>query len=154
MDNDFIPKGSLYITPEQIEKASNIINENVRLAKEYKDRAEKCGYWDKSAKLLARCNEHIDIAQAQRKIFDILAVISEKEKKDLFSLEKEDNPQPITEQEFERRFGFKPENDDLERVNCTGYEIGHFHCGVCETHDQPRFRCGCLRVPYNKKVEE
>lgn len=47
----------------------------------------------------------------------------------------------IDEAEFERRFGRKPQNDDLDRVNCTSPgKIGHFMCGVCE-HDRPCFEC-------------
>jgi len=55
----------------------------------------------------------------------------------------------ITTEEFEKRFGVKPELDDLDRVNCPEEgTVAHWHCGVCPTHDKPRFMCGCLRVPF------
>ena len=51
----------------------------------------------------------------------------------------------MTEKEFETSFGFKPIQDDLERVNCERPgTLGHFQCGVCEKHNQPFFRCGCI----------
>jgi hypothetical protein len=57
----------------------------------------------------------------------------------------------MTAEEYEERFGCKPENDDLDRVNCTNKEeVGHWQCGVCDIHDKPRFMCGCLRVPLPK----
>jgi len=47
--------------------------------------------------------------------------------------------------EFEKKTGYKPENDDLDRVNCEDVgKIGHQQCGWCEKHDKPRFECGCL----------
>lgn len=35
--------------------------------------------------------------------------------------------------EFEKKTGYKPENDDLDRVNCEDVgKIGHQQCGWCE----------------------
>lgn len=51
----------------------------------------------------------------------------------------------ITAEEFKTRFGVAPEDDDLDRVNCLECGPGHFNCGVCETHNLPRFTCGCIR---------
>lgn len=47
--------------------------------------------------------------------------------------------------QFKARMGREPVDDDLERVNCphTG-AIGHWHCGWCPEHDEPRFECGCV----------
>jgi len=46
--------------------------------------------------------------------------------------------------EFEQTTGRKPEQDDLERVNCDQVgEIGHLSCGWCSSHDGPMFECGC-----------
>jgi hypothetical protein len=51
----------------------------------------------------------------------------------------------MTNEEFKSRFGVTPQQDDLERVNCDRVgDIGHFQCGVCEKHNQPRFICGCF----------
>jgi hypothetical protein len=51
----------------------------------------------------------------------------------------------ITSAMFLKRFGMKPTQDDLQRVNCSkaGTE-GHRQCGVCSSHGRPRFECGCL----------
>ena len=47
--------------------------------------------------------------------------------------------------EFLERFGYIPEHDDLDRVNCNKVgEIGHWACGICPNHNKPRFECGCL----------
>lgn len=52
----------------------------------------------------------------------------------------------ISKEVFEKRFGFMPENDDLDRVNCDEAGMpGHSQCGVCPEHKKPRFQCGCLR---------
>ena len=50
----------------------------------------------------------------------------------------------ITAEQYVARFDVAPEQDDLDRVNCkeTG-SVGHKQCGVCATHDKPRFICGC-----------
>lgn len=49
----------------------------------------------------------------------------------------------INEAEFERRFGYAPKNDDLERVNCEhAGDAGHYFCGVCIRCDKPRMICG------------
>jgi hypothetical protein len=55
----------------------------------------------------------------------------------------------ITAEEFEKRFGFEAEQDDLHRVNCTmqGAPPGHLFCGVCDEHNKPRFICGCRATP-------
>lgn len=51
----------------------------------------------------------------------------------------------MSEKEFEKKFGRKPIQDDLDRVNCKEVgTVGHSQCGVCTTHDKPRFGCGCL----------
>lgn len=53
---------------------------------------------------------------------------------------------PYSAREFKTQFGFAPENDDLDRVNCEQAGMpGHSQCGVCPEHDQPRFVCGCPR---------
>ena len=42
-------------------------------------------------------------------------------------------------EEFERKTGHKPIQDDLERVNCENAgKIGHDLCGVC-VHGYPKF---------------
>ena len=55
----------------------------------------------------------------------------------------------MTAEDFERATGRPPENDDLERVNCsTAGECGHMLCGWCDTCRLPRTACGCIaRVP-------
>jgi hypothetical protein len=52
--------------------------------------------------------------------------------------------------EFEQRFGFAPQQDDLERVNCPLTEIGHQQCGICEKHNRPMFMCSfsCRKPRY------
>ena len=46
--------------------------------------------------------------------------------------------------EFEKATGRKPEQDDLERVNCPDSgDIGHLSCGWCDLHQGPMFECGC-----------
>lgn len=48
----------------------------------------------------------------------------------------------ITEDEFYLLTGRKPEQDDLERVNCDkAGQIGHFSCGWCKIHWCPVFEC-------------
>jgi hypothetical protein len=58
------------------------------------------------------------------------------------------NPQPMKSvQQFYAATGYTPENDDMDRVNCT--EAGnptHSFCGWCNDHDKPRFICGCMLV--------
>lgn len=50
-----------------------------------------------------------------------------------------------TVEEIEKTIKRKLENDDFERANCPkSGEIGHWQCGWCSEHDQPRFQCGCL----------
>ena len=57
----------------------------------------------------------------------------------------------MTAEEFEKRTGSKPRNDDLARVNCThAGEPGHAACGWCHVHNLPRFQCGC-RVTIRRK---
>lgn len=57
----------------------------------------------------------------------------------------------ITEEQFKKQFGIEPEQDDLDRVNCTkAGNAGHWSCGVCDKHNKPRFICGCLGI----KVDE
>jgi len=46
---------------------------------------------------------------------------------------------------FTQKVGREPVLDDLERVNCPRVgKPGHYQCGWCPQHDQPRFVCGCL----------
>lgn len=54
-----------------------------------------------------------------------------------------------TEEDFERMVGSPPELDDMERLNCEhAGALLHMCCGYCETHDKPRFVCGCIqRIP-------
>lgn len=50
--------------------------------------------------------------------------------------------------QFAQKTGRAPEQDDLERVNCSNVgEPGHAACGWCNLHDGPRFQCGCLYRP-------
>lgn len=50
----------------------------------------------------------------------------------------------IRAKEFEQRFGYAPDNDDLVRVNCPkAGEIEHLSCGVCAKHNRPEYECGC-----------
>jgi len=53
----------------------------------------------------------------------------------------------VDAREFEWRFGFKPRQDDLHRVNCDqAGEPGHSTCGICPRQDQPTFLSVlCLR---------
>ena len=51
----------------------------------------------------------------------------------------------ITAEEFKQIFGYEPENDDLERVNCEkAGTFGHWQCGWCPKHEVPRLKCMCL----------
>lgn len=61
----------------------------------------------------------------------------------------------MTAEEFEKVTGRPPENDDLERATCDkAGEVGHFQCGMCQFHKQPRFICGCvLQKPAFSKAE-
>jgi hypothetical protein len=55
----------------------------------------------------------------------------------------------VTAEEFKKKTGHPPVQDDLERCNCWAVGlIGHQQCGWCEVHDQPRFMCGkeCITV--------
>ena len=55
----------------------------------------------------------------------------------------------MTKKEFKEKTGHEPEQDDLARVNCIeAGTIGHSLCGWCNTHDTPRFMCGCLGTKY------
>ena len=50
----------------------------------------------------------------------------------------------VTEEEFLKKTGGDPVNDDLDRCNCLhAGESGHTACGWCDIHDLPRFQCGC-----------
>lgn len=45
---------------------------------------------------------------------------------------------------FEMLTGRAPDQDDLDRVNCSEVgQPGHGLCGICETHDLPRLHCWC-----------
>jgi hypothetical protein len=53
----------------------------------------------------------------------------------------------MDKEDFMKRTGRAPVQDDLERVNCP--EVGkvcHFWCGWCVWHDRPRFECGCAMI--------
>jgi len=48
----------------------------------------------------------------------------------------------ITASEFLRLFGRRPEQDDLERINCPNAgQTRHWHCGVCPECNKPRWEC-------------
>lgn len=48
-------------------------------------------------------------------------------------------------EEFIIAVGREPVLDDMDRVNCVDAgQPGHYQCGWCDTHDKPRFICGCL----------
>jgi hypothetical protein len=50
-----------------------------------------------------------------------------------------------TEADFIAAVGRKPEQDEMERVNCDqAANIGHNYCGWCNLHDKPRLHCCCL----------
>jgi hypothetical protein len=58
----------------------------------------------------------------------------------------------MTEQEYFAKTGYKPVNDDLDRVNCDDAGLpGHWNCGWCDIHRCPRFSCLC-RAPEPKEV--
>lgn len=41
--------------------------------------------------------------------------------------------------------------DDLDRAFCEkAGQLGHRHCGWCDEHNQPRFRCGCYFIKEEK----
>jgi len=53
----------------------------------------------------------------------------------------------ITAEKFKEATGFEPENDDLERCNCTeAGKLGHHYCGWCDEHNKPVFMCGCVKT--------
>jgi hypothetical protein len=53
----------------------------------------------------------------------------------------------ITRQIYWQRVGRIPEQNDLDRANCTEEgTIGHRSCGWCSTCDKPRFMCGHERI--------
>ncbi len=53
------------------------------------------------------------------------------------------NMREITEAYFIQATGRKPENDDLERCNCTkAGQVGHMSCGWNYTHNAPCFEVG------------
>lgn len=52
-------------------------------------------------------------------------------------------PGQMTAAEFKARFGFEPQNDDVERTTCTrAGQFGHVFCGICPGCGMPRFACG------------
>jgi len=52
-------------------------------------------------------------------------------------------PNKISAKAFEKATGRKPEQDDLERVNCPIQGVpGHWHCGWNTTHNRPCFEVG------------
>ena len=55
--------------------------------------------------------------------------------------------------EFEKATGRKPDQDDLERVNCNqAGEIGHISCGWCHKCDGPCFQCLCGVELFNERT--
>jgi hypothetical protein len=51
------------------------------------------------------------------------------------------HPQPMTEEQFLAKFGHKPVNDDLDRINCRlvgDIGSGHSQCGLCR-HGMAKF---------------
>ncbi len=61
----------------------------------------------------------------------------------------------MTPDEFKARFGFEPRQDDVERAECPkAGTIGHAFCGVCPTHNSPRFFCGCTLWTVDKEEED
>lgn len=59
----------------------------------------------------------------------------------------------ITEKEFKEHFGFKPQQDDLDRVNCEkAGQVGHLMCGICERCRLPKFRCSCQQPNAFKRL--
>lgn len=51
---------------------------------------------------------------------------------------------PMDAATFYGLVGRPPVNDDLDRVSCPIVGgVGHWLCGWCPGHDQPRFECGC-----------
>ena len=60
----------------------------------------------------------------------------------------------ITADEFLERFGVEPQQDDLHRATCDrAGTMGHWMCGVCDFHKQPRFVCGCLLTTPNDRFD-
>ena len=54
----------------------------------------------------------------------------------------------VTPDELTEVLGRHPVNDDLHRANCReAGTVGHFACGWCDRHDEPRFACGCIVTP-------
>lgn len=52
----------------------------------------------------------------------------------------------ITPEQFKKRFGFDPIDDDIIRVTCPyAGQVGHYSCGICPKHRKPRYVCGCLK---------
>jgi hypothetical protein len=49
----------------------------------------------------------------------------------------------ITAEQFEKAVGRKPEDDDLDRVNCSeAGSIGHLCCGWNNVENKPQFDVG------------
>ena len=49
--------------------------------------------------------------------------------------------------QFFKKFGKKPEDNDLARVNCkAGGEPGHYFCGLCRKCRKPKFLCEHFRT--------
>lgn len=69
-----------------------------------------------------------------------LDMIKELEKK-ITLLEEEATGKTITAEIFKNATGRDPENDDLERVNCSRRGPGHFSCGWCNQCNSPMFEC-------------
>lgn len=47
-----------------------------------------------------------------------------------------------TREDFVKHTGHSPEQDDLERANCSDAgKLGHLNCGICKEHKKPVFMC-------------
>lgn len=57
----------------------------------------------------------------------------------------------ITREKFKEATGLEPEQDDLDRCNCTqAGELGHFFCGWNEEKNLPRFMTEPFIKPHNQ----
>ncbi len=118
------------VTVETAKQICTVIKLETR--KELMDYAER--YLPRTRDWLMRCYDRPSAGNLRAAMFDEL----------LSTLESHNN-RKLTTEEFAQRFGFAPENDDLDRVNCKDAgSLGHWSCGICSTHNKPRFICGCL----------
>lgn len=65
-----------------------------------------------------------------------------------------DSEFPLTEEQYIKKTGCIPIDDDLDRVNCNDWGlVGHSQCGWCGYCDAPRFQCGCTVKPVSSTVK-